>query len=153
MSEEQQTESLIPEDIRSMSNDELIAEHRKIGDHVTAQNKAYAEYLKPSKERMDWIEKQLFIKLAEMNRGKPEGKRASIATDAGTAYLSTIVTPKVIDREKYLDWVLEDWDNRGGLLQIGAPQKDSWNEYLDKHQQNPPFTESNSFTRVNIRRS
>lgn len=152
MTNEQQ-ESLIPADIQQMSNDELIAEHRKIGDHVTTQNKAFAEYLKPSKERMDWIERQLFIKLAELNRGKPEGKRASISTDAGTAYLSTIVTPKVVDREKFLDFVLENWDQRGGLLQIGAPQKDAWNEYLDKHQQNPPFTESSSYTRVNIRRS
>lgn len=151
--DEPQQESLIPADIRAMSNDELISEHRKIGDHVTVQTKAFTEYLKPAKDRMDWIEKQLFIKLAELNKGKTEGKRASISTDAGTAYLSTIVTPKVVDREKYLDWCLEDWDNRGGMLQISAPQKDAWNEYIDQHKENPPFTESNSFTRVNIRRS
>lgn len=152
MTDEQQ-ESLIPADISAMSNDELIATHRQIADHITTQTKAFAEYLKPSKERMDWIERQLFIKLAEMNRGKPEGKRASISTDAGTAYLSTILTPKILDREKYLDFVLEHWEQWGGLLQIGAPQKDALKEYLDKHGQNPPHVEVIPFTRVNIRRS
>lgn len=148
---EQQT--LIPPDISAMSDDELIQEHRKIGDHVTAQQKQFNEYLKPIREREDWIEKVLFARLAELNKGKVEGKRASISTDHGTAYLSTIITPKVTDKTAWLDFILEDWDNRGGMLAIGAPVKEAFNEYVDEHKTNPPFTEVNFFTRVNIRRS
>lgn len=148
---EQQT--LIPPDIAALSNDELIAEHRKIGDHVTTQTKAFNEYLKPVREREDWIEKVLFARLAELNKGKVEGKRASISTDNGTAYLSTIVTPKVTDKTAWLDWCLEDWDARGGMLAISAPVKDAFNEYVDEHGTAPPHTETSSFTRVNVRRS
>lgn len=145
--------SLIPADIQAMSNDELITEHRKIGDHVTTQTKQFNEYLKPIRERENWIEKQLFIRLAELNKGKPEGKRASISTDAGTAYLSTITTPKVTDKTRWLDWVLEDWDNRGGMLAIGAPVKEAFNGYIDEVGSAPPFVEVSTFTRVNVRRS
>ena len=150
---DQQQPSLIPEDIQKMSNDELIGEHRRIADHVTAQTKAFQEYCKPYREREDWIERQLFIRLAELNKGGPEGKRASISTEHGTAYLSTIVTPKVVNKEQWLDWVLEDWDNRGGLLAIGNPVKEAFNEYVDEHKAPPPHVETSSFTRVNIRRS
>lgn len=147
-------QSLIPADISAMSNDQLIEEHRKIGDHVTSQTKAFNEYLKPIREREDWIEKVLFARLVEMNGGKdPSGKKASISTEHGTAYLSTIVTPKVTDKTAWLDWVLEDWDNRGGMLSIGAPVKDGFNEYVDQHGTNPPHVEVNAFTRVNVRRS
>lgn len=147
--------TLIPPDISAMSNDELISEHRKIGDHVTAQSKQFNEYLKPIREREDWIERVLFMRLAEMNKGKPEGKRASISTDNGTAYLSTIITPKVKADEKtqWLDWCLEDWDARGGLLAIGAPVKEAFNSYVDENKAPPPHVEINTFTRVNIRRS
>jgi len=148
---EQQT--LIPPDISAMSNDELISEHRKIGDHVTQQTKQFNEYLKPVREREGWIEKVLFARLAELNKGKVEGKRASISTDAGTAYLSTIVTPSVLDKTAWLDWCLEDWDNRGGLLAIGAPVKAAFNEYVDEHKAPPPFVKVENFTRVNVRRS
>lgn len=155
MNDTPEQESLIPADIQKMSNDELIETHRKIEDHVKAQSAAFAEYLKPHKERQDWIEKQLFIKLAELNRGKTEGKRASISCDSGTAYLSTILTPKVKPEEKtqYLDWVLENWDQRGGILAIGAPVKEAFTSYIDEHGTAPPHTETATFTRVNIRRS
>lgn len=145
---------IIPADIMAMSPDALIAEHRKIADHLTVQAKAFAEYSAPYKERQDFIENRLFSALVQMNQGKAEGKRASISTDAGTAYLSTIVTPKVVDKEKFLDWTLDNWDTYGGMLQIGAPQKAAFEEFQDKNNGAlPPFTEISSFTRVNIRRS
>lgn len=154
MNDTPEQESLIPADIRAMSNDELIETHRKIEDHVKAQSTAFAEYLKPHKERQDWIEKQLFIKLAELNRGKTEGKRASISTEHGTAYLSTLRTPKVLDKEKYLDWCLEHYTSYGAMLQIGPPIKAELTRYQDENGGAlPPHVEVSLWTRVNINKA
>jgi len=134
----------------------LIAEHKQIENHLKAQDKIYAEYKKPYQERQEAIKADLLNMLNELNAGKPEGKRASLSTDAGTAYLSTIITPRIKEgtKEDYLDWVLADWDQRGSMLQIGAPQKDAIQEYMDNNDGRlPPFVETTSFTRVNIRSS
>ena len=134
---------------------DLIARHNALDDHCKAQGKKFTEYLKPFKDEMGVIENRLQEMLLALNsQNQDSKKKASLSCDAGTAYLSTIVTPKVTDKEKYLDFILEDWDNRGGMLQISAPQKDALTEYKDANDGRlPPFVEESSFTRVNIRRS
>lgn len=147
-----ETPKLIPEDIKAMSPDELIRTHRQLADYFTAEQKRLRDFLAPHVERQDFIERELHGRLLELNKGQT-GKRANISTDAGTAYLSTIVTPKIVDKTQFLDWVLEDWDKRGDMLQIGAPQKDAFNSWTDEHKGNPPHVITDSFTRVNIRKS
>lgn len=138
---------------------DLIAEYNKITAHLDSQNKQFAEYSKPYRDRVDAIRNQLLAMLIAR-------KEESVRTDAGTAYLSTIVTPKLNDRMTFLDWCLEDWDNRGDMLQIGAPQKAALDAYQDALRQRiqegalpddtsllPPGVETSSFTRANIRKS
>ncbi len=134
---------------------DLIAEHNRLDDHCKQQSKQFAEYLKPFRAQMEVVENKLQEMLLALNSQNPDSKKkASLSTDAGTAYLSTIVTPKLTDKEAWLDFCLEDWDHRGGMLQIGAPQKDALTEYQDANAGRlPPFVETTSFTRVNIRRS
>ena len=129
----------------------LIAEHKKIKAFLKQQSEAFAEFCKPHNTRMTEIESELHERLLDLNGG--EIGKASLKTDEGTAYLSTIVTPKIVDKTKYLDWVLEDWDNRGGMLQIGAPVKAEFDAWIEQHGSPPPNTETSSFTRVNIRAS
>lgn len=133
---------------------ELIAEHTKIKDFVAAQNAALSEHLKPHNERAQEIENKLLEMLNALNAGNSSGKKASFSTEHGTAYLSTIVTPKITDKTAFLDFVLEDWDARGGMLQIGNPQKDALQTYQDDHEGAlPPHVTTDRFTRVNIRRT
>ena len=131
-----------------MNAADLIAEHTKLDDWCSAELKRFNEHLAPHKKRMDEIKG---ILLGMMH----EQKQNSMSTDNGTAYISTITTPKVIDRDKYLDFVNEHWDDIGNeLLQVGAPQKDALKQYLeDNKNQPPPGIEVNYFNRVNIRRS
>ena len=102
-----------------------------------------------------------------------EQGQPNITTNHGTAYTSTIATPKVIDREAYLDLVMDNYSTFGaGLLQVGAPQKAAFDEYVERRKAEitayqeqhggalpddvnilPPGVETSSFTRVNIRRS
>lgn len=129
-----------------MTPADLIAEYNKIKAFLEAENKRFAEHLKPANERLQEIQNQL---LALMNEQRVE----SFRTEEGTAYKSTIVTPKVTDKIAFLDWTLEDFDTRGAMLQIGAPQKDAVKDYQDHNDGHlPPFVEQSSFTRINIRK-
>ena len=134
--------------------EQLIKEHNEISDFLAQQAKAFNAYCKQYNDRLAEISNLLLAKLIALNEGKPEGKRASLSTDAGTAYLSTIVTPKTSDKEAFLDFCLGDWDKYGAMLQIGAPKKDEVVAYMDENGGHlPPTVEISSFTRVNIRRS
>lgn len=127
---------------------DLISEHTKLDDWCSAELKRFNEHLAPHKKRMDEIKATLLGMMTEQ-------KLNSMPTDVGTAYISTITTPKVIDRDKYLDWINENWETFGNeMLQVGAPQKDSIKTYLEENKnQPPPGIEVNYFNRVNIRRS
>lgn len=135
--------------------DKLIEKFLKIKDHCAAQQKQFSDYLKPFQEQMSEIENKLLAMLNDLNNKKPDAKRAQLSCDAGTAYLSTIVSPKVVERDPYVDFVLDNWDTVGNaMLQIGAPQKDALEDYMTTHAgQLPPGVTTSAFTRVNIRRS
>jgi len=134
----------------------LISEILALDDWIDAQTQKFNEYLKPHRESIEAKKAQLQELLLKINEAKPgEHPRASIATGAGTAYLSTIVTPSIEgDKTRFLDWVLDDWDQRGAMLQIGAPQKAALQEYQDANEGRlPPNVKTSSITRVNVRRS
>ena len=125
----------------------LVSEHQKLRTHVEVQQKVFSEYCKPYNERMEQI--QALITSAMTEQGIK-----SFKTDTGTAILSTIVTPKLIDETKYLDWVLEDWDKRGAMLKIGPPLKDALTEYMDANNGAlPPNIETSSIVRFSIRKA
>ncbi len=137
-----------------MSAADLIKEHNDISDYLTAETKRLNDHLKPARERLAAIEAELQTQLLALNGGDPTGKKASLKTDAGTAYLSTIMTPKTVDREKYLDWCLDNYPQWGGMLQIAAPHKDTLREYMDSNDgKTPPYVSVEYFTRCNIRRT
>ena len=150
----------------SSTNDALVQEALAIDDYVKAENKRLSEFLAPYRARAEEIDRILLARMLE--QGMP-----SIKTDHGTAYKSTIVTPKIVDREAYLDLVMDNYETFGrGLLQVGAPQKAAFDEYVERRKQEisayqeanggalpndvgilPAGVEISSFTRINIRRS
>ena len=134
----------------------LIAEILKLDDWCDQQSSKFNEFLKPHREQIEALKMQLHEQLLKLNEAKDgEHPKASISTSAGTAYLSTIVTPSIDgDKTNFLDWVLESWEDRGAMLQIGAPQKTALQEFQDAHNgQLPPHVKTSSLTRINIRRS
>ena len=155
MAGKKQTEQGQPETVAQILDRtpvELIEEYHKIGDYVKAEAKRFDEFMAPWRMRQDHIEKTLHAKLLELGGG--EGEKARISTDAGTAYLSTIVTPKIVDRDQYLKFCFDNWSTIGNaLLQLSAPHKDTFKEFVEQSQgQVPPGTTVSSFTRVNINR-
>jgi hypothetical protein len=132
--------------------------------HIEAQTKAFSDYVKQFKEEQDQIEAWL---LDFLNKSGQDSSK----TQHGTAYKSTTTSPKIDDREKYLDWVLEKWDERGAMLQIGTPQVGEFKAHMEYRKKEievhvantgqlppdssvtPPGTSFTTFTKVNIRKS
>jgi hypothetical protein len=140
---------------------DLIAEHIKVDDWIAAETKRFAEFMKPHKEKLQALGNQL---LALSNTAKWD----KIATDAGTAYRSTLLNVSVspeglpyekegqtsLGREALLDFALDYWDDIGNDLLLVSPQKDAVKRYMESHEGKPPPGCSVSwFTRINVRRS
>ena len=125
----------------------LVSERQQIRTFLEQQQAAFAEFCKPHNEKMQQLDAQITATMTE------QGIK-SFKTDTGTAILSTIVTPKVTDKEKFLDWVLEDWDSRGAMLQIATPLKETITDYMDQHEgQLPPNIETTSRQQFSIRKA
>ena len=129
-----------------MTAAELVAEALRLKEHLETQARKFEDAIKPLNEKLERVKNQL---QAEMNR---QGC-TSVKTEHGTAYISTIVSPSFADGDKiaFLDWCLADWDTRGAMLQIGAPQKSALKEWIEVNDgELPPHVTTSVFTRVNI---
>ena len=125
---------------------DLVAEALRLKEHIEAEAHKFEASIKPLTEQLEQVKNQL---QAEMNR---QGC-TSVKTDHGTAYIATIVSPSFADGDKiaFLDWCLEDWDTRGAMLQIAAPQKSALKEWIELNGgELPPHIQTSVFTRVNI---
>lgn len=126
---------------------DLIKRYHELNAWIESESKRLEEYYKPHRQKLEKIKNQL---LAMANALGTD----SFKTDFGTAYKVTIVTPKITDKEKYLDWVLEHWNDVGDMLQVGAPQKKAVDAYMQEHDGAlPPFVETSSFTRMNVNKA
>jgi hypothetical protein len=125
----------------------LVNEYQKIKAAHEADQAKFNAHWKPALEKLAEIATQIQATMTE------QGVK-SFKTDTGTAILSTITTPKVLDKEQYLDWVLANWDDYGAMLQIGQPQKDALQEYMDANDNKlPPFVTVENFVRFSIRKA
>ena len=130
----------------TLSAADLVQEHIKLDDFCKAETKKFTAHLEPHKKRMEEIQNLLLNLLNEQ-------KSKSMATDHGTAYISTIMTPKIMDRDEYIHFI---WDHYGAwadLLQIREPQKEALRDYMEQENEPPPGVEVSYFNRLNIRRS
>ena len=133
--------------LKTMSTpDELIAAYIQIDNWVDAEQHRFDAHLKPHREKLEAIKNELQARMIE------EGV-TSYKTPHGTAYQSTIVSPTIEgDKTEFMDWCLEDWNARGEMLQIGAPQKAALQAYVEANKEPPPMVKIATIIRVNIKR-
>lgn len=131
-----------------MTAEQMIARALEIKRFVKTEQERLAEHLSGAKNELEAIENQLRATLQRDGVNK-------VTTDAGTAYFSEVMTPRVADREKFIDWCMDNWDTGGNaLLKLGSPQVDAVREYCDTHDgQFPPGVEASFIVNLNIRRS
>jgi hypothetical protein len=125
----------------------LIKEYHTIDDFVDKETKRFSEHLKPSRARMEEIKQTIHGLLIEQ-------KSNNISTDNGTAYIATLLTPKLTDSDAYLKWAIKNWNEGGSeMLIVGKPQVTALKNWLDTHDNTaPPGVEVSYFQRLNINR-
>lgn len=107
---------------------EMIKQYHLLKADSEALAKEQAEVMRPYTEGMKVIKNFILLKLDEQ-------KEKSVKTNAGTAYISTGIKPKVDNREALLEHVKEH--NAWSMLDIGVllePVKD----FLDASGGEPP---------------
>lgn len=136
-----------------LTDQQLIEKYLAIKDFVTAEKERFKSHIGSYENSMEIIEGEL---LRRLNERQSENTR----TDAGTAYKSTTLKPKVSDRDKFLAFVDDNWDVWGSEMLLASPQVDAVKQWIDHSRTAdnpngtpPPGVDVSYYTRVNIRRS
>lgn len=131
----------------NITDAQLIAQYQEIKAYVAQEGEKFDARLKPYVEGMKTIENALLERLNE--RGAENTK-----TEAGTAYKSTITNVKVVARDTFLKFCIDNWNTVGAeMLNVGAV-KDPIKQFIESGG-NPAAIgiETSAFTRINIRKS
>lgn len=130
----------------NITDAQLVEKYLDFKSLVASRKEAFEVELKPYVEGMATIENEFLRRLDE--RGADNTK-----TEAGTAYKSTLLNVKVIDRDAFMKYVSTYWENGGSDMLIVSAAKDAVKQYIETNKVEPPGIETSQFTRINIRRS
>ena len=126
----------------------LIAARVQLNAWLTTETKRLSDYFAPYRQRLQELDQQLLACSLEQ-------KWENFKTEHGTAYRQTTLTPKIENRDAFIDFCLENWEDVGNaLMQLRAPAVESFLEYMDAHDKAfPPGTTASFDIHVNIRKS
>ena len=130
-----------------ITDEQLIEQYLRIKAHVTTRTEAFEAEIKPYKDGMTTIEGAFLARLVE--RGADNSK-----TPAGTAYKSTIMTPKVVKRDVFMQWCFDNWATIGADMMNVTAVKAPVKQFLDDG--GDPDTIGlgvSYYTNINVRRS
>jgi hypothetical protein len=125
---------------------QLVEKYLELKSLVASRTETFDAEIKPFKDGMATIENEFLRRLDE--RGADNTK-----TDAGTAYKSTLLNVKVVDRDAFMKFCMQYWETVGADMLNVSAVKDPVREYMNGHNMPPPGVETSQFTRINIRRS
>jgi hypothetical protein len=130
---------------------ELIAKYSEIEARVSKETTAFNERMAPDRKAMETLKNVLLARLNE--RGAKNTK-----TEAGTAYKTHPMDITIIDRNAFLKFCLDNWQEIGcDMMNIGAVAKPV-REYIEENEKNtlrkpPPGLQVVRAVRINIRKS
>lgn len=125
---------------------QLVEKYLELKAHIAARTETFDTEIKPFKDGMATIENEFLKRLDE--RGADNTK-----TDAGTAYKSTLLNVKVVDRDAFLKFCTTYWETIGAEMLNVTAVKDPVKQYMNGQNMPPPGVETSQFVRINIRRS
>lgn len=128
-----------------MNTGEMIQQYIKLRDHVEAQTKAFEASLKPYRDGMAAIESAVSQQIIDLGG-------ESIKTEFGTAYRTTVMAVKVVDRETFFQFIADDWGERSAFL-TSAISKEAYKDYIEQNNSKPPGTDVAFIHKTNFRRS
>jgi hypothetical protein len=149
---------------QSPSDADLVRVYNEWRAYKEQEEAKLAELLKPAVEAMDAIKGEMLRRLNE--RSPDVTRKANSKTEHGTAFRVRHVRAKVVERDKFLDFCLENWDTVGSdILDVSAvtsgfsDEKGAFYEYVASHRDEqgnehfPPGLEVERTVSVNIRKA
>ena len=120
------------------------------GASTNGETARLTEFLKPYREQMQKLD-------AEITAMMVAQKVNSMKTDTGTAILSQIDAMSIIpeERDSYIDWCLDNWDEYGGeMMQISTPKVSAVRSYMESHEGHlPPHVKKETSVQFSIRKA
>ena len=89
----------------------LIDKYKEIEAYIDQKEKALKEHLAPYREGMQKIEDTLFARLTAEN-----AQSFKSAATGAIAYKQRWTSTKVADRDKWVEWVFNNWDTALPML-------------------------------------
>ncbi len=127
--------------------EQLIEATIKLKDKLKTASDQFDAFCAPWKATIKENENKLLALLNEQNL-------QNVRAESGTAFKQTITSYKIVDRDVVLKLILDNWGNFGNEMLQFSVQADAVRKYVQEHEgQLPPGLTSDSFIRLNIRRS
>ncbi len=123
---------------------EIISQYIAVRDHIATLKEKHAAELAPFNQGLETMEGVMAQRLIE--RGAQ-----NVKTEAGTVYRTTIMKPKVADRDAFLGYAIEcrDWS----MLSIGV-LLDPLKEFMEKNDKRlPPGVDVTTLIHTNFRKA
>lgn len=127
-----------------MNREDIVKKYLEIREHIDKESKAFSETMKPYFEGLETLGNMALTMLNESGD-------QNMKTAFGTAYKTTSMGARVIDREAFMKYVLET-EGAEALL-TAAVSKDAVKEYIEANKEPPPGVDITYITKVNFRRS
>lgn len=124
---------------------QVIAKYLEIRAHKDTIKEIHAAEMAPWNDALETLEAVMASRLIARDA-------QNVKTDAGTAYRSALMKPKVVDRDKFLAYVLEK--GAWGLLNIAAPLLDPLKDFMDANNKAlPPGIDVTTVINTNFRKA
>jgi hypothetical protein len=128
-------------------DDALVQKYQELSAHVSAQEAMLATELKPYKDGMETIKNEFLRRFNE--RGSTNSK-----TEFGTPYKSTIMNVKVVARDEFMKFCLDNWSTLGAEMMTVNAVKDPVKQFIESSSgKPPPGVEVSFIDRINMPKS
>ena len=124
---------------------QLVEQYQKLASHVAICEAELAEELKPYRDGMETIKNEFLRRFNE--RGSTNSK-----TEFGTPYRSTIMNVRVVARDSFMKFCLDNWSTLGAEMMAVNAVKDPVKQFIE-HNPNgspPPGIEVSFIDRINM---
>jgi hypothetical protein len=129
-----------------MTDAQLIEQYQKLRAKLATIKDWYTATCEPYETAVTTIETELGRRLIE--RGAQNTK-----TEFGTAYFAHGIRPKVVDRDAFLKFCVQNWGTFGAEMLDVRALRDPIKDFMSSCGPPPPGVEVENYTNLNVRRT
>jgi hypothetical protein len=129
-----------------MTDAQLIEQYQKIRAKLAVIKEEFTKACEPYEKHVNTIETELARRLIE--RGAQNTK-----TEFGTAYFAHGIRAKVVDRDAFLKFCVQNWAGYGQEMIDVRALRDGVKDFIASSKEPPPGVEVENYTNLNVRRT